>query len=112
MFGLFGGVPQITVQELKEKIEQGDDFLLLDVREPEEYEIANLGGHLIPLAELPHRLEELEAYRDKPIFIYCRTGSRSAMATQWLRELGYDAYNVAGGLYAWSEEINPAMAQY
>ena len=103
-------VPEISVQELKAKMDNGG-INVLDVREPYEYEIANLGAPLIPLNELPQRYEELD--RDEPLAIHCRSGARSANAVKLLQERGFEkVYNVEGGILAWSEEIDPSLPQY
>ncbi|CAN5615711.1 molybdopterin-synthase adenylyltransferase MoeB [soil metagenome] len=103
-------VPEISVQELKAKMENGG-INVLDVREPYEYEIANTGAPLIPLNELPQRYEELD--RDQPLAIHCRSGARSANAVKLLQERGFEkVYNVEGGILAWSEEIDPSLPQY
>ncbi|MGB3681876.1 MAG: molybdopterin-synthase adenylyltransferase MoeB [Rubrobacteraceae bacterium] len=103
-------VPEITVQELKAKMDNGG-IQVLDVREPYEYEIANIGAPLIPLGELPQRYEELD--RDQPLAIHCRSGARSANAVKLLQERGFEnVYNVEGGILAWSEEIDPSLPQY
>ncbi|CAN5699456.1 molybdopterin-synthase adenylyltransferase MoeB [soil metagenome] len=103
-------VPEITVQELKAKMDNGG-INVLDVREPYEYEIANIGAPLIPLNELPQRYEELD--RDEPLAIHCRSGARSANAVKLLQERGFEkVYNVEGGILAWSEEIDPSIPQY
>lgn len=103
-------VPEITVQELKAKMENGG-INVLDVREPYEYEISNIGAPLIPLNELPQRYEELD--REQPLAIHCRSGARSANAVKLLQERGFDkVYNVEGGILAWSEEIDPSLPQY
>ena len=103
-------VPEISVQELKAKMDNGG-INVLDVREPYEYEIANLGAPLIPLNELPQRYEELD--RDEPLAIHCRSGARSANAVKLLQERGFEkVYNVEGGILAWSEEIDPSIPQY
>ena len=85
--------------------------MLLDVREPQEYAICNLGGTLIPRAELPSRISELD--RAKEIIVYCKSGSRSAQAVALLRELGFARVrNLAGGIDAWAERIDPSMQRY
>jgi rhodanese-related sulfurtransferase len=91
----------ITVQELKTLKEQNADFQLIDVREPHEYEDANLGGHLIPLGEIPARYEEIS--KDKQVIMQCRSGARSANAIQFLEQnFGYtNLYNLEGGILAW-----------
>jgi len=91
----------ITVQELKVLIDQKVDFQLIDVREPYEYEEANLGGHLIPLGEIPTRYPEIS--KDKQVIMQCRSGARSANAAIFLEQnYGYsNLYNLEGGILAW-----------
>ncbi|MDP8952092.1 MAG: molybdopterin-synthase adenylyltransferase MoeB [Actinomycetota bacterium] len=104
-------VPEITVKELKERLENGKDVTVLDVREPYEYEVANIGARLIPLGELPERLVELD--KDETFAIHCRTGARSANAVRLLQDAGFqNVYNVKGGIIAWSEEIDPSVPKY
>jgi sulfur-carrier protein adenylyltransferase/sulfurtransferase len=101
-------VPEITVGELNEKL---DEVSVLDVREPHEYEVANIGARLIPLGELPERLIELD--RGETLAVHCKTGARSARAVKLLREAGFEnVYNVKGGITAWSEEIDPSIPKY
>ena len=105
------GVPEITVEELKSKLDNGENVNVLDVREPHEYEVANIGARLIPLAELPDRLVELD--QDENFAIHCKTGGRSARAVQLLQGAGFqNVYNVKGGIDAWSEEIDPSVPKY
>src|SRR5215207_4177728 len=104
-------VPEISVKELKDKLDNGDGVSVLDVREPHEYEVANIGARLIPLNELPERLAELD--RDVPLAVHCKTGGRSARAVKLLQETGFqNAFNVEGGITAWSEEIDPSVPKY
>ena len=104
-------VPEITVQELKQRLENGGNVSVLDVREPHEYEVANIGARLIPLAELPERLVELD--RDETLAVHCKTGGRSARAVRLLKNSGFqNVYNVKGGIDAWSEEIDPSVPKY
>jgi len=106
-------VPEISVHDLKQRRDAGDAPFVLDVREPYEAEIASLGAdQLIPVDELEDRLDELDANPDEEIVIHCRSGGRSARATELLREKGYDASNLAGGVLAWSDEIDPDVPQY
>jgi molybdopterin/thiamine biosynthesis adenylyltransferase/rhodanese-related sulfurtransferase len=107
-------VPEITVQELKARLERGDRPFILDVRKPHEVQIASIGHDLlIPVDDLPERLAELEPYRDREIVVYCRSGARSARATQLLRAVGFrDVKNLKGGILAWSQEIDPSIPQY
>jgi sulfur-carrier protein adenylyltransferase/sulfurtransferase len=109
--GQADGVPEITVRDLKAKLDNGGGVSVLDVREPHEYEVANIGARLIPLGELPERLVELG--KDETLAVHCKTGGRSARAVQLLKEAGFqDVYNVKGGITAWSEEIDPSVPKY
>jgi adenylyltransferase/sulfurtransferase len=103
---------ELSVEQLQRKRQVGESFLLLDVREPQEYEIARIdGGVLIPLRELPQRLSELAA--DQETVVYCHAGVRSAHAVQILRNAGFSrAINLTGGIDAWSERIDPAVPRY
>jgi sulfur-carrier protein adenylyltransferase/sulfurtransferase len=102
---------EITVQQLKEKLDRGEDFQLVDVREPHEYEIVNLGGKLIPLRTLPERVQELDP--SKEIIVHCKVGERSQRAAEFLRSVGFEnVKNLAGGIRAWAEEIDRGMARY
>jgi molybdopterin/thiamine biosynthesis adenylyltransferase/rhodanese-related sulfurtransferase len=104
-------VPEITVQELEGRLRNGSRVSVLDVREPHEYEVANIGARLIPLAELPERLVELD--RDETLAVHCKSGGRSARAVKLLKEAGFqNVYNVRGGIDAWSEEIDSSVPKY
>ena len=105
-------VPQIQVRELEERMRSGRPFVLLDVREPFEFEMARIeGANLIPLGELPARWRELD--REKEIFVFCHSGVRSERAAEFLRSTGFPRVaNVAGGIDAWSEEIDPDVPRY
>jgi adenylyltransferase/sulfurtransferase len=109
-----GGVPEASVEELKARLDRKEDFLLLDVREPAERALASIpGATLIPLGELPKRLEQLEPYRGRPILVHCHKGNRSAAAVRLLRQRGFaGAVSVAGGIAAWSERIDPSVPKY
>ena len=103
-------VPEISVQELKQKLDSGE-ISVLDVREPHEYAVANIGAPLVPLGELPERMAELD--RDRPLAVHCKSGARSARAVKLLKDAGFEnVYNVAGGINAWSEEIDPNVPKY
>jgi len=106
------GMKEITVDELKDLKESGSDFQLIDVREPHEYDIANLEGELIPMNEIPHKVDRIS--RDKRVVLYCRTGRRSGEAIQWLeRNHKFDnLYNLKGGILEWAREIDPEMEAY
>jgi molybdopterin/thiamine biosynthesis adenylyltransferase/rhodanese-related sulfurtransferase len=103
---------EITPEELKEKLENGEDIILIDVREPVEYEINRIeGSKLIPLSKLPEKVNELDQTRE--IVLYCKMGGRSARGVQLLRELGFTRVkNLAGGIDAWIEKIDPTMPRY
>jgi adenylyltransferase/sulfurtransferase len=104
-------VPEISVTDLKALQDEGNAPFVLDVREPAEYDAANIDGALIPLGELPSRLDELEAHRTDPVLVvHCRSGSRSARAVELLHQHGFtNAVNLAGGIHAWSDQIDPSL---
>lgn len=109
------GIPQMTVQELKRKLDAGEDFLLLDVREHYEFQIANLNGQLIPVGDLPNRVQELEKARQagREIVVHCKSGGRSQKAAEFLQQQGFkDVSNVAGGILAWASDIDPKVPKY
>ena len=103
---------EITVQELKGKIDKKEDFQLIDVRETFEYEMSNLNGLNIPLAGVI--LEASKISKDKPVIIQCRSGARSAAALNQLeQQLGYtNLYNLKGGILAWKAEYEPDLQVY
>ena len=106
-------IPSISVVELQDKKSSNEDFLLLDVRQPEELTIADIGGTLIPMDELPTRLDEVKAFKDRDIIVMCRTGARSAMVVQWLQNQGLErVFNLDGGIAAWSRQIDSSIALY
>jgi rhodanese-related sulfurtransferase len=92
----------ITVQELKERLDKGEQLNLIDVREPNEYEADNIGAKLIPLGDLPHELDQLDGLQDEEVIVHCRSGARSARAQQLLEENGFtNVRNVTGGMLAY-----------
>ncbi len=104
-------MPSITVEELKQLRDAGKEPFLLDVREPHEYQICNLGGHLIPLNDLPKRVNELDSSRE--IVVHCKMGGRSAKAVDFLRQSGFTKVkNLTGGINAWAEKIDPKVPKY
>jgi len=104
-------VPEIQPVELKARLDAGDDIFVLDVREPHEYQICNIGGHLIPLGDLPARMNELDSSRE--IVAHCRSGVRSAKAVTLLRQAGFGKVkNLAGGILAWSDKVDPTLPKY
>jgi len=105
------GVPEIRVEELKRRLDAGEDVFVLDVREPHEYQICNIGGHLIPLGDLPKRVHELDSSRE--IVAHCRSGTRSAKAVNFLRQAGFrKVRNLSGGILAWADRVDPKMPKY
>jgi adenylyltransferase/sulfurtransferase len=104
-------VPEISPKELKARLDHGDDLFILDVREPHEFQICNLKGHLIPLGELPRRVHELDSSRE--IVAHCRSGKRSAEAVDFLRKAGFKKIlNLTGGILAWSDQVDPSVPKY
>jgi molybdopterin/thiamine biosynthesis adenylyltransferase/rhodanese-related sulfurtransferase len=104
-------VPEISARELKSRLDRGDDLFILDVREPHEYQICNLGGHLIPLGDLSRRVSELDSSRE--IVAHCRSGKRSAEAVEFLRKAGFrKVLSLKGGILAWSDEVDPTVPKY
>lgn len=94
----------ITAEELKELIDSNTAIVLIDVREEYEFDEDNLEGKLIPLGELPDRIDELEEFKDQDIYIHCRSGARSARAKQFLEQSGYEnVHNVLGGILAYRD---------
>ncbi|MFZ6014562.1 MAG: rhodanese-like domain-containing protein, partial [Bacteroidota bacterium] len=108
----FISMKEITVQELQKLQETGADFQLIDVREPHEYDICNLGGELIPMSDIPHNVDRIE--KDKQVVIHCRSGKRSGDMLLWLeKNHGFqNLYNLKGGILAWAKEIDPTMPTY
>src|SRR5580692_5960072 len=105
------GIPQITPVDLKRRLDAGEDVFVLDVREPHEYQIVNIGAPLIPLGDLPNRLGELDPNRE--IVIHCKTGGRSQRAAEFLQKSGFkNVANLAGGITAWATDIDPKLPKY
>ncbi|HUD57282.1 MAG TPA: molybdopterin-synthase adenylyltransferase MoeB [Terracidiphilus sp.] len=105
------GIPQITVKELKRRIDAGEDVQLIDVREPYEFQIAQIGGKLIPQNDVPQRLAEID--RDREVVVHCRSGARSQRIAEFLKQAGYPrVVNLAGGILAWSDEIDARVQKY
>ena len=105
------GIPQITVKELKRRIDAGEDVQLIDVREPFEYQIAQIGGKLIPQNDVPQRLAEID--HDREVVVHCKSGGRSQRIAEFLKQSGYqNVANLAGGILAWSDEIDPRVQKY
>ena len=102
---------EIDVIEVKAKLDRGDDFLLIDVREVHEYQICNIPtAKLIPLGDLPKRVNELDS--SKEIVAHCKSGVRSGKAVDFLRQAGFKARNMKGGILAWSDKVDPRVPKY
>jgi adenylyltransferase/sulfurtransferase len=101
----------MQVEELKRRLDAGEKLFVLDVREPNEYQICNIGGYLIPLGDLPKRVSELDTSRE--IVAHCRSGVRSAKAVEFLRQSGFKKVrNLAGGILAWSDRVDQTVPKY
>jgi sulfur-carrier protein adenylyltransferase/sulfurtransferase len=104
-------IPEITVQDLQTLRQSKIKFFLLDVRNPDEYNFCNLGGYLIPVVELPARLQELNP--KEHIIVHCHAGGRSRRAVEFLMSQGFsNVHNLRGGITAWSNEIDPEVPVY
>ncbi len=106
------GIPQISVEQLKQRMDTGDKPFILDVREAHEYAIVNLGAPLIPVGQVGQRLSELPD-KDTEIVVHCKSGARSQKAALELKAAGYTRVeNLAGGITAWADKIDPSMPKY
>jgi molybdopterin/thiamine biosynthesis adenylyltransferase/rhodanese-related sulfurtransferase len=104
-------IPEIQVEEFKRRLDAGEDIYVLDVREPHEYQICNIHGHLIPLGDLPKRVHELDSSLE--IVVHCKSGARSAKAVDFLRQSGFKrATNLTGGILAWADRIDTSLPKY
>jgi sulfur-carrier protein adenylyltransferase/sulfurtransferase len=103
---------EITVEELKEMQDSGEEFQLIDVRESHEYDFANLGGELIPLGTILNNADKIS--KDKKVVVHCRSGARSGTAIQQLEQkFGFaNLYNLKGGILAYSDRIDPDIPKY
>src|SRR5439155_20765416 len=101
-----------TPEELKERLDRRENVFILDVRNPEEYQICHIpGSTLLPLPELPQRFAELD--KDREMVVHCKSGMRSAKAIQFLRQQGFTKLkNLKGGILAWAERIDPSVPKY
>ena len=105
---------EIDVQAVKQALDDRQDFLLIDCREPQEYELVCIeGAQLIPMNETPQRLAELESHREKQIVIHCHHGGRSLQVAQWLRGQGFShAQSMQGGIDDWAVQIDDSLPRY
>jgi rhodanese-related sulfurtransferase len=105
---------ELDCRTLHSQREAGADVLLLDCREPDEWAIVRIpGATLLPMSEMTNRVGELDPYRDRPIVVHCHHGGRSLRVANWLRGQGFSqAQSLAGGIDAWSVEIDPSLPRY
>jgi len=104
-------VPEIQAEDLKLRLDKGEELFLLDVRDEYEYEISNIGGHLIPLAELPKRYKELNLRQE--IVAVCKMGPRGVKAVEFLQKHGFTRVsNLHGGIHAWSDRVDRRVRKY
>ncbi|HKS97269.1 MAG TPA: rhodanese-like domain-containing protein, partial [Terriglobia bacterium] len=105
-------VPEITAVQLKQMMDAKKPFVLIDVREPHEFQICRIpGSKLIPLGEVPRRMHELNSADD--IVVHCRSGVRSAKAVEFLMQSGFrKIHNLKGGVLAWADDVDPSMPKY
>ena len=103
---------EVSVSELKKMIDNGEDFQLIDVREPFEYDIANISGELIPLNTVADNIERID--KRKKVVVMCRSGARSARIIEYLEQNSdfENLYNLAGGINAWIDEIDSSLEKY
>ena len=105
------GIPQISPRRLKRLLDRGDDPLIVDVRFPFEVKIASIGGVLIPMKEVPYRMNEID--RNREIVVVCKVGTMSQKVAELLKNRGYERIsNLAGGLLAWADQVDPSMKKY
>jgi adenylyltransferase/sulfurtransferase len=110
---LVDGIPQITVEELKRRLDAHEDVFVLDVREPHEVHIVNIGAPLIPLGQLASRVAELAEHKDRRIVVHCKVGGRSQKAAVILKNAGFEnVENLTGGILAWATKIDPSLPKY
>lgn len=109
----FKQLPEYTPIELKNRLENNPDLVILDVRMPVEYKMCNLGGTLLPLQELENRVSELESFKNSEVVVMCRSGARSAQAQSFLDQNGFtNVFNLAGGILAWSDTVDSSVRKY
>jgi molybdopterin/thiamine biosynthesis adenylyltransferase/rhodanese-related sulfurtransferase len=109
---VFTGIPEITPAEVKKKMDAHEPFVLIDVREPHEYQICSIpGSKLIPLGEVAKRMNELDSADE--IVVHCKSGMRSAKAVDFLLKSGFrKIHNMKGGILAWSDQVDPSVPKY
>lgn len=105
---------ELSVLDYKAMREQGEEHLLLDVRETDELQICSIDGHVhIPMNDVPNRIDEIAAWKDKPVVCQCRSGKRSQNVQAYLLHNGFTkVYNLSGGIIAWGEQVDPSITPY
>ena len=105
---------EINCQTVKSRLDSGESFLLLDCREPDEYDVVRIeGAQLVPMSQLVDRVGELEPFRHASIVVHCHHGGRSLRVAHWLRQQGFaNVQSLAGGIDQWAAEIDPALPRY
>lgn len=105
---------EIDCQTVKAKLDAGEDFVFIDCREQQEYDLVHIEGTtLIPMGQVPERVAELEGCRDKEIIIHCHHGGRSLTVARWLKDSGFaKPLSMAGGIDLWSQDIDPSLPRY
>ena len=105
---------EIDCAEVKAKLDAADEFLLLDCREQDEYDLVHLAGTtLVPMSEIQERMGELDPHRQKEMVVYCHHGMRSLQVTIWLKQQGFaNVRSMSGGIDAWAQIIEPGMQRY
>jgi len=107
------GIPQMSVEQLKARMDAGTTPFILDVREPHEYAIVNIGAPLIPVGQLADRVSEIPVPKDAEIIVHCKSGGRSQKASQTLKAAGFtNVSNLAGGITAWADRIDKSLPKY
>lgn len=102
---------EISVQELKQMMDENADFQLIDVRGDDERQFCNIGGDHIPMDKISQNIDKVK--KDKKVIVQCRSGARSARVAQFLMGQGFDnIYNLKGGILAWADEIDPSVPKY
>ncbi len=105
---------EIDVRSVQQLRDREADFVLLDVREQDEYDLVHIeGARFLPMSQIQGRLDELSPLRDKRVVVHCHHGGRSDRVARWLRQQGFfHAQNMVGGIEAWATEIDPSLPRY